>query len=85
MAADLDLGKIAQSMKDLESRFVESRQLDLHLRAGDEAEFRRLAVEAKSILDGELERLNDFSTTSSTQLTPVQGASSEAHPSLGNV
>ncbi len=62
MAADLDLAKIAQSMKDLESQFVESRQLGLHLRAEDEAEFKRLAVEAKSILDSELGRLNDFST-----------------------
>lgn len=62
MAADSDLAKIAQSMKDLESRFVDSRQLGLHLRAEDEAEFKRLAVEAKSILDVELGRLNDFST-----------------------
>lgn len=62
MAADLDLAKIVQSMKDLESQFVESRQLGLHLRAEDEAEFKRLAVEAKSILDSELGRLNDFST-----------------------
>lgn len=62
MAADSDLAKIAQSMKDLEPRFVDSRQLGLHLRAEDEAEFKRLAVEAKSILDVELGRLNDFST-----------------------
>jgi len=62
MAADLDLVKIALSMKDLESRFVDSRQLGLHLQAEDEAEFKRLALEAKSILDGELGHLNDFST-----------------------
>lgn len=62
MAADLDLAKIALSIKDLESRFVGSGQLGLHLCAEDEAEFKRLAVEAKSILDSELGRLNDFST-----------------------
>ena len=62
MAADTDLLNIAQSMKDLESRFVDSQQLGLHLRSEDEAEFKRLALEAKSILDGELGHLNDFST-----------------------
>lgn len=61
MAAEQELLSIAQSMRDLEGRFVASRQLGLHLRAEDEAEFKRLAVEAKSILDGELGGLNDFS------------------------
>lgn len=61
MPAEQELLNIAQSMKDLESRFVDSRQLGLHLSAENEAEFKRLAVEAKAILDGELGGLNDFS------------------------
>jgi len=61
MSAEQELLGIAKSMKDLEGRFVDSRQLGLHLGAEDEAEFKRLSVEAKAILDGELGGLNDFS------------------------
>lgn len=62
MASDIDLLKIVESMEALEGRFVDSRALGLHLSAGDEAEFKRLAVEAKAMLDSELGRLNDFSS-----------------------
>ena len=61
MAVEQELLSIAQSMKDLESRFVDSQQLGLYLRTEDAADFKRLAVEAKSILDAELGHANDFS------------------------
>lgn len=49
-------------MQALESRFVSSGSLGLHLPTEHEAEFKRLSVEAKAILDSELGRLNDFSS-----------------------
>ena len=62
MSTDTDLLKIAELMQAIEGRFVNSRSLGLHLSAEDEAEFKRLAIEAKSILDSELGLLNDFSS-----------------------
>jgi hypothetical protein len=62
MSTDVELLKIAEAMEALEGRFVDSRALGLHLSAADEAEFKRLAIEAKSMLDSELGRLNDFSS-----------------------
>jgi hypothetical protein len=62
MSTDVDLLKVAASMQTLEARFIESRSLGLHLSAEDEAEFKRLAVEAKAMLDSELGYLNDFSS-----------------------
>lgn len=62
MSADSDLEMIALQMESLESRFVDSRQLGLHLSTEDEAEFWRLAIEAKSILSDALGPVNDFST-----------------------
>jgi len=62
MTPDIDLLKIAESMHVLEGRFVDSPSLGLYLTAEDEAEFKRLAIEAKSMLDTELGPLNDFSS-----------------------
>lgn len=71
-------------MQALERKFVESRSLGLHLQAEDEAEFKRLAIEAKSLLDHELGRLNDFSTN--LLLSINQGSSGfSGGPSLATV
>jgi hypothetical protein len=61
MSTEQELLNIALEIGTLEGRFIESGQLGLHLQADDEAEFKRLTVEAKSILDTELGGLNDFS------------------------
>lgn len=61
MSAEQELLDIADAMKEVEGRFQESRQLGMYLQSEDEATFKRLAVEAKSILDAELGHLNDFS------------------------
>ena len=62
MSTDIDLLKIAESMQALERRFMDSPSLGLHLTEEDEAEFKRLSIEAKSMLDSEFSRLNDFSS-----------------------
>lgn len=62
MSSDAELEKLASSMQMLETKFVDSRTLGLYLQSDDEAEFKRLAIEAKAILDHELGMLNDFST-----------------------
>jgi hypothetical protein len=62
MSTDLELTKIANAMQTLEGKFVDSRALGLHLDADGEAEFKRLAIEAKGLLDHELGRANDFSS-----------------------
>lgn len=59
---DTELMHIAEELKAMESRFVESDNLGLHLEAGDRARFKGLVMEAKSILDAELP-LSDFSMT----------------------
>lgn len=61
IAADQELIGLAQSIAVIEGRFVTS-QSGKYLRTEDEAEFKRLVVEAKSILDSELGRVNDFSS-----------------------
>lgn len=61
MAAEQELLAIAKAIEDISGRFVKSRSLGLYLRSIDEAEFKRLTVESKSILDAELGRANDFS------------------------
>jgi hypothetical protein len=61
MAAEQELLAIAKAIEDISGRFVKSRSLGLHLRSIDKAEFKRLTVESKSILDAELGRANDFS------------------------
>ena len=62
MSSDTDLSAIADAIRALEQKFVKSTSLGLYLDADDEAEFKRLAIEAKTLLDHELGRLNDFST-----------------------
>jgi len=62
MSTDADLIQIASAMQALEPKFIQSQSLGAHLNADDEAEFKRLAIEAKAMLDHELGRLNDFST-----------------------
>lgn len=58
MAADQELLKLAQSIAEIEGRFV-GPESSIH--SHDEAEFKRIVVEAKSILDSELGHFNDFS------------------------
>ena len=61
MTSESDLISIAQEMVKLEGRFVKSQSSGLFLHADDEAAFKRLAIEAKSIIDAELGYANDFS------------------------
>lgn len=61
MPASADLQKIVESLQTLENRFVESDSKGLHLTADNEAVFKRLAIEAKFMLDSELGPFNDFS------------------------
>ncbi|MBC7919333.1 MAG: hypothetical protein H7Y28_16140 [Rhodoferax sp.] len=62
MSTEVDLLKITAAMQALESKFVDSSSLGTYLQSDDEAEFKRLSIEAKAMLDHELGRLNDFST-----------------------
>lgn len=62
MTTDAALSKIALAIEALEQKFVQSGALGLHLHTEDAAEFKRLAIEAKALLDHELGRLNDFSS-----------------------
>ena len=54
--------KVIEEMQTLEGRFKESKSLGFYLSADDEAEFKRLAIEAKTMLSSELGALNEFST-----------------------
>jgi hypothetical protein len=72
MSSDTDLSAIADAIRALEQKFVKSTSLGLYLDADDEAEFKRLAIEAKTLLDHELGLLNDFSTN--LRLTINQGS-----------
>lgn len=84
MSTDLDLQEIAAAMRELESKFVSSTSLGTYLKSEDEAEFKRLAIEAKAMLDHELGRLNDFSTN--LLLTINQGSGGYfGGPSLSTV
>ena len=62
MTTDKDLAHVIQSMQALEGRFINSQSLGLHMSADDEAEFKRLAIEAKAMINSELGPLNEFST-----------------------
>ena len=62
MTTDAALANITLAIKALEPKFVQSGNLGLHLRGEDAVEFKRLAIEAKVLLDHELGLLNDFST-----------------------
>jgi len=57
VAAEDHLVDIAQQIEALEKRFVESHTLGAYLRTEDAADYQRLAVEAKTILDAELGKL----------------------------
>ena len=61
MAAEDHLLQISREMEALENRCV-STHLGMRLEGEDAANHKRLAVEAKSILDTELGGLNNFST-----------------------
>lgn len=61
MGSEADLIALADQIEALESRFVHSGSSGYFLKAEDQAEFKRIAVEAKAILDAELGRANDFS------------------------
>jgi hypothetical protein len=62
MSTDADLLKITSAMQVLESKFVDSSSFGMCLKFDDAAEFKRLSIEAKVMLDHELGKLNDFST-----------------------
>lgn len=58
-----NLQGIIESLSSMEGRFDEPTTAAApHLNSTDRAAFKRLLMEAKSILDSELGRLNDFST-----------------------
>lgn len=60
---DEDLKKIIDTLRSIESRFgTPESSTNAHLSSQDKAEFKRLLTEAKSILDNDLGRLNDFSS-----------------------
>ena len=61
MGSEVDLTAIAEQIETLEGRFVHSSSSGYFLSTEDQATFKRLVVEAKSILDAELGHANDFS------------------------
>jgi hypothetical protein len=61
MSTEAHLSQIVQEMAALESRCVPGR-FGPHLESEDAADLKRLAAEAKSIIDAELGLLNNFST-----------------------
>lgn len=61
MGSEGDLTALAEQIEELEGRFVHSSSSGYFLKAEDQAEFKRIVVEAKSILDAELGYANDFS------------------------
>lgn len=61
MGSEADLTALAEHIEKLEGRFVHSSSSGYFLKTEDQAEFKRIVVEAKSILDAELGHANDFS------------------------
>ena len=61
MTTDHELDDIASAMLKLESAFISSSSLGMYLQSHDEAEFTRITVEAKAIMDDELGNGNEFS------------------------
>ncbi|NKI18508.1 hypothetical protein HCU74_13915 [Spongiibacter sp. KMU-166] len=61
MSSEVDLAALAEEIEQLEGKFVHSSSSGYFLKTDDQAEFKRIVVEAKSILDAELGRANDFS------------------------
>ena len=60
MSAEDELNSIAEAIEALLPRFIDSDK-ESFLRSEDQAEFKRLAVEAKALLDVALGLANDFS------------------------
>lgn len=60
MSTEDELISIADEMTSIQGRFVHSSS-EMFLKTEDEAEFKRLSIEAKVILDDCLGRANDFS------------------------
>lgn len=58
MSTDNDLVKIVDSLRSLEDNLVKMELIN----SEDEAEFKRLIIEAKALLDDGLGVLNDFSS-----------------------
>lgn len=56
-----ELYDIAASMAALEPLFIRSQSMGMYLKSEDEAQFKRIAVEAKAIMDDELGPRNEFS------------------------
>lgn len=57
-----ELQKIIQAMRDMEGRFEPSTTAAApHLKSADRAAFKRLVLEAKSIIDSAIGPINDFS------------------------
>ena len=82
---DSALVDVLNSIKELENRFEEPTTAAApHLNTVDRATFKRLMLEAKSILDGELGRGNAFGVPL-LQMTNLPGYGAFNPPSLGQV
>jgi hypothetical protein len=84
MAIDKELTQVIESLENLETRFIDSKSLGLHLSVDDGAKFKRLAIEAKSMLSSELGALNDFSSTLFSTINNYSGGYLDS-PSLASV
>jgi hypothetical protein len=84
MAVDQELAKIALDIGALESQFGDT-PAGPRLSADGEATFKRLTVEAKSILDSELGRANDFSMNLISAISSVGSMGYFGGASLGIV
>lgn len=62
MSIENDLAQMCDAIEALESKFVDSRSLGLYLRTEDAAEFKRLVIEATSLLSSVLGSGNPFTT-----------------------
>lgn len=60
MSVEGELLAIAKTIATLQQRFVDSEK-EQFMKSEDQAEFKRLAVEGKALMDEALGRLNDFS------------------------
>ena len=61
MSTEADLTALAEEMEAMEGRFLRSQSSGYYLNTEDQAAFKRIAIESKSILDAELGNGNDFS------------------------
>lgn len=79
-----ELDRISGNLHDLLAQFSSSHALGLYLASTQSAEFRSLAIEAKSILDDELGPVNDFSL-SLARLARSGGSSMTGSPTYADV